>query len=59
MVHDDADGESNVLFTDGVESDGARWCRWCMMMHMVNPTCSLQMVINAMVFGGADGADGA
>ena len=25
MVHDDADGESKVLSTDGVESDGAWW----------------------------------
>ena len=53
MVHDDADGESNVLFTDGVECDGAWWCRWCMMMRMVNQKCSLQMFLKAMTLGGA------
>ena len=33
------------------------WCRWCIMVQMMNPTHSLQMVLNAMVLGGADGAD--
>ena len=36
MVHDDADGESKVLSTDGVDCDGAWWCRWYLVVHMVH-----------------------
>ena len=58
MVHNGADDKSNKLPTDGVECDGARWCRRCRrcrMMQMVSPTHSLQMVLKVL-HGSADSA---
>ena len=34
MVYDDVDDDSEVLSTDGVESDGAWSCIWCLVVHM-------------------------
>ena len=56
MVHNGADDESNTLPTDGVECNGAGWCRWCRrcrMMQMVSPTHSLQTLYRWILHGSA------